>query len=329
MCSTLAGVGVTSYGISLDSSKKEIMEVGGPWAPFSRSGLERPFSPFTASGRTSVRCQKPLSDVAPQPLSGHFCAAPVPLDMYPQTLSRHFCACQPTDSLAAHLAHSPARPIKLALNELHSWPTNPLPFVTKRWQTQSAPNLPTRFPNFTSHAKILKFTNLLGSPPLSGPRVSLHLVCGRPQVSPYFYLTPARLSFDLRTWSRVHEQAGSKHKKRGRLSPVMGVCGQVITDFFLSQRGAGPRSSALDISSTVGHCRSEESEAQAQEPQQSKGCKKLRASTQARSRRGSLEARRNLEQDKLFQKACKAKEIVRSTAKAPTSRNPPLFLLTV
>ena len=104
--------------------------------------------------------------------------------------------------------------------------------------SQSAPNLPTRFPNFTSHAKILKFTNLLGSPPLSRPRVSLHLVCGRPQVSPYFYLTPARLSFDLRTWSSVHEQAGSKHKKRGRLSPVMGVCGQVITDFFLPQRGA-------------------------------------------------------------------------------------------
>ena len=51
-------------------------------------------------------------------------------------------------------------------------------------------------------------------------------------------------------------------------------------------------------------------------------------STQARSRRGSLKARRNLKQDKQAQKACKAKEIVRSTAKVPTSRNPHLFLLT-
>ena len=66
------------------------MEVGGPWAPFSRSGLERPFSPFTASGRTSVRCQKPRSDVAPRPLSGHFCA--VPPNTNPHTLSRRFCA---------------------------------------------------------------------------------------------------------------------------------------------------------------------------------------------------------------------------------------------
>ena len=66
------------------------MEVGGPWAPFRRSGLERPFSPFTASGRTSVRCQKPRSDVAPQPLSGHFCA--VPPNTNPHTLSRRFCA---------------------------------------------------------------------------------------------------------------------------------------------------------------------------------------------------------------------------------------------
>ena len=193
--------------------------------------------------------------------------------------------------------------------------------------SQSAPNLPTRFPNFTSHAKILKFTNLLGSPPLSGPRVSLHLVCGRPQMSPYFYLTPARLSFDLRTWSSVHEQAGSKHKKRGRLSPVMGVCGQVITDFFLPQRGAplldhDPQPWTSHRQWGTAGARNPR---QAQEPQQSKGCKKLRASTQARSRRGSLEARRNLEQDKLSQKACKAKEIVRSTEKTATSRNPPLF----
>ena len=79
-------------------------------------------------------------------------------------------------------------------------------------------------------------------------------------------LAPARLSFDLRTWSSVQEQAGSKNKKRGWLSPLMGVCGQVITDFFLPQRG----SPALDISSTVGHCRSKESKAQVQEPQQSK-----------------------------------------------------------
>ena len=49
----------------------------------------------------------------------------------------------------------------------------------------------------------------------------------------------------------------------------MGVCGQVITDFFLPQRGAP----ALDISSTVEHRRSKESKAQAQEPQQSKASK--------------------------------------------------------
>ena len=36
---------------------RTIMEVGGPWAPFSRNSLERPFFAFTVSGRTSVRAR--------------------------------------------------------------------------------------------------------------------------------------------------------------------------------------------------------------------------------------------------------------------------------
>ena len=75
----------------------------------------------------------------------------------------------------------------------------------------------------------------------------------------------------------------------------------------------------------MGHCRSKESKAQVQEPQQSKVSKKLRTSTEARSRRGSLKARRNLKQDKLSQKACKSKEIVRSCQSSNQQEPFPFF----
>ena len=67
---------------------KSIMEVGGPWAPFSRSGLECPFSPFTASGRTSVRCQKPRSDGSSAALRSFPCSS---------SKNKFSVQCQPTD----------------------------------------------------------------------------------------------------------------------------------------------------------------------------------------------------------------------------------------
>ena len=157
------------------------MEVGGPWAPFSRSALERPFFAFTASvallygARTAQMWLLSRSPV----ISVQF------LQICILRRSRDISAqCQPTDSLAAHLAGPQSCAPNYAAGpqlpaQLRGRPTVAPPNCTAghkpsptRHQTmanppQPAPNLPKRFPNFTSHANILKFTNLLLSPPLS------------------------------------------------------------------------------------------------------------------------------------------------------------------
>ena len=78
--------------------------------------------------------------------------------------------------------------------------------------------------------------------------------------------------------------------------------------------------------STVGHCRSKESKAQVQEPQQIKVSKEV-----AHINASEVQARQpqSAEKPEAGQTSSEGvqsyKEIVRSTAKVPTSRNPHLF----
>ena len=116
--------------------------------------------------------------------------------------------CQPTDSRAAHLAGpqscAPNYAAGPQLPNYAAGPQLPCPITQlahkpspTRHQTmanppQPAPNLPKRFPNFRQPRQNSEvYEPLRKSPTFSKkPRVSLHLVCGRPQVSPYFLSKP-------------------------------------------------------------------------------------------------------------------------------------------
>ena len=111
-----------------------------------------------ASGRTSVRCQKhrfascPSSWRPARPLRSWPTIAP------PITRQAH--SCPPSCTAGPH----------------KPFPTR---HQTDGKPSQPAPNLPTRFP--ISPATPKSFTNLLGSPPLSRPRVSLHHFAAGPK----------------------------------------------------------------------------------------------------------------------------------------------------
>ena len=146
-------------------------------------------------------------------LLGHCCAVPPILN--PQTLSRHFCAAP-----AHRFASCPSSWPTVLRAQLRSLPTiappnyaagpqlprpiaqlahkpSPTRHQTMANPPQPAPNLPTRFPNFTSHAKILKFTNLLGSLPLSRPpSIPIWFAAG-PKCLPTFYLSSEHPPPDL------------------------------------------------------------------------------------------------------------------------------------
>ena len=165
-----------------------------PWALFSRSAHVRLLRPLS---RTSVRCQKPRSDVAPRPLSGHFCAVPPILN--PQTLSRHFCAAPAHRFASCHLAgaQSCAPDYAAGPQTLPNSPPNdgkPSPASAK------PPEAVSKFHQPRQNSEV--YEPLRKSPTFSTkPRVSLHLVCCRPQVSPYsdchFYLSPEHPPPDL------------------------------------------------------------------------------------------------------------------------------------
>ena len=257
------------------------------------------FAFFTASSRTSVR-RYPFSRSAHfrllRPLVALLCGArnraqmwllgrsPVISVQFLQiqilTRSRDVSVqCQPTDSLAADLAHSPARPItQLAHNcppnyaagpelprPIAQLATNPPQLATKRCKpSQPAPNLPKRFPNFTTHAKVLKFTNLLGSPPLSQldeapsiPPPGLRQAPSVPLLGLPLYLSPEHPPPDLQQAPSV-PPLGSQRSQLSRAgfnrSPVTFHM-QVSSDAQFRASAANPQSPRLHTAPTLRpHC---------------------------------------------------------------------------
>ena len=179
--------------------------------------------------------------------------------------------CQPTDSRAAHLAGpqscAPNYAAGPQLPNYAAGPQLPCPITQlahkpspTRHQTmanppQPAPNLPKRFPNFRQPRQNSEvYEPLRKSPTFSKkPRVSLHLVCGRPQVSPYFLSKP-RTSHPICSRPRVSPPLGSQRSQLSRAgfnrSPVT-FHTQVSSDAQFRASASNPQSLRLHTAPTL------------------------------------------------------------------------------